>query len=351
MARRLPDILPIEWPENAPAPPPRTDEALDRAATLIRSGGLVAIPTETVYGLATDALDSESVDRIFRAKGRPASNPLIVHVADAAMARGLAAEWPAAAEAITAHFWPGPVTVVVPKHRDVPAIVTAGGPTVALRCPEHRLTRRLIERSGCPLAAPSANRSEALSPTRATHVLEGLGDRVDLILDGGPCAHGIESTVIDCTSTPPRILRPGPVGREALEAVLGGPVATAGEPPASDRAGEPARSPGTAARHYAPQTPCELAGDAAARVAALLRAGQRVGWLVLAPERPDVRALAASRDLVAVPMPSAPAPFAAALYATLHALDQRGLDRIVCDLPPDTEAWRAVRDRLTRACG
>lgn len=172
MPRRLPDILPIEWPENAAAPPLATDQALDRAVTLIRSGGLVAIPTETVYGLATDALDSESVDRLFRAKGRPATNPLIVHVADQAMARSLASAWPAAAEAIATHFWPGPVTVVVPKHRDVPDIVTAGGPTVALRCPAHRLTRRLIERSGYPLAAPSANRSEALSPTRAAHVLK-----------------------------------------------------------------------------------------------------------------------------------------------------------------------------------
>jgi len=222
MPRRLPDILPIDWPQEAAAPPAATDAALDRAVTLIRSGGLVAIPTETVYGLATDALDSESVDRIFRAKGRPATNPLIVHVADQAMARSLASAWPAAAEAIATHFWPGPVTVVVPKHRDVPDIVTAGGPTVALRCPAHRLTRRLIERSGYPLAAPSANRSEALSPTRAAHVLESLGDRVDLILDGGPCTHGIESTVVDCTVSPPRILRPGPIGREALEAAIGG---------------------------------------------------------------------------------------------------------------------------------
>jgi L-threonylcarbamoyladenylate synthase len=348
MPRRLPDILPIEWPEKDPAPPSSTDEALDRAVSLIRSGGLVAIPTETVYGLATDALDSESVDRIFRAKGRPATNPLIVHVADQAMARSLASAWPAVAEAITSHFWPGPVTVVVPKHRDVPDIVTAGGPTVALRCPAHRLTRRLIERSGYPLAAPSANRSEALSPTRAAHVLESLGDRVDLILDGGPCPHGIESTVVDCTTSPPRILRPGPIGRAALEAVIGGPVAV-GSVDTAPASAEPARTPGSHARHYAPRTPLELTADAPTRVAELLRTGKRIGWLALRPTDPAVRALAASHDLVVVPMPDEPAAFAAAIYATLHALDHRDLDRIICDMPPATEPWHAIHDRLTRA--
>ncbi len=348
MPRRLPDILPIEWPENDSAPPPSTDEALDRAVVLIRSGGLVAIPTETVYGLATDALDSESVDRIFRAKGRPATNPLIVHVADQAMARSLASAWPAVAEAITSHFWPGPVTVVVPKHRDVPDIVTAGGPTVALRCPAHRLTRRLIERSGYPLAAPSANRSESLSPTRAAHVLESLGDRVDLILDGGPCPHGIESTVVDCTTSPPRILRPGPIGRAALEAVIGGPIAV-GPTETTPATTEPTRTPGSLARHYAPRTPLELAADAPPRIANLLREGNRIGWLALRPTDPAVRALAASHDLVVVPMPDEPAAFAAAIYATLHALDQRDLDRIICDVPPATEPWHAVHDRLTRA--
>lgn len=349
MARRLPDILPIEWPADAAAPPPGTDAALDRAARLIRSGGLVAIPTETVYGLATDALDSESVDRIFRAKGRPATNPLIVHVADAAMARGLAADWPAAAEVITSRLWPGPVTVVVPKHRSVPDIVTAGGSTVALRCPEHRLTRRLIERAGCPLAAPSANRSEGVSPTRAGHVLESLGDRVDLILDGGPCEHGIESTVVDCTTTPPRILRPGPVSRDALEAILGGALAGPRDAPEENGAGEPSRSPGMMARHYAPRTPLELPPDADTRVADLLRAGRRIGWLTLRPDDATVRGLAASRDLVVVPMPADPATFAACLYATLHALDQRGLDAIICDRPPAGEPWRAIHDRLSRA--
>lgn len=349
MARPLPDVVRCEWPADAPDPPPATLAALDRAAVVLRRGGLVALPTETVYGLAADALDEFAVDGIFRAKGRPAANPLIVHVADGTMARTLAASWPAAADTLTRTLWPGPLTVVVPRGDAVPEIVTAGGPTVALRCPAHRLARLLIARSGIPLAAPSANRSERVSPTTALHVLEALGPRIDLILDGGPCAEGIESTVVDCTVTPPRILRPGPVSRQRLEDVLGAPVL---DPAAAADAAATgvARSPGAQARHYAPRTRLDLRADAAAHVAVLLGQGRRVGWLTTRGGEPAVRALAASsRDLVIVPMPDDPRAFAAALYAALHALDQRNLDRIVADDPPVTEAWQAIRDRLTRA--
>ena len=348
MARPLPDILPVPWPAGLPAPPPRTEEAVTRAAAVLAGGGLVAIPTETVYGLAADALDADAVDRIFAAKGRPATNPLIVHVADAAMARSLAGAWPDSAEQVTARLWPGPVTVIVPRGQRIPASVTAGGPTVALRCPEHPLTRRLIATLGRPLAAPSANRSKQLSPTTAGHVLEGLGNRIDLILDGGPCGHGIESTVVDCTTDPPRILRPGPIGRGELEAALGRPVADAVDV-RDDNATAPARSPGTLARHYAPKTPLEVSAAPAERVAALMQAGKRVAWLTSRTEDPAVRSLAASRDLLVVPMPADPAAFATGLYATLHAIDRRSLDAIVVDAPPDTESWRAVTDRLSRA--
>ncbi len=347
MARPLPDVLRCDWPADAAEPPAATLAALDRAAEVLRRGGRVAIPTETVYGLAADALDEFAVDGIFRAKGRPATNPLIVHVADAAMARKLAAAWPSAAERLTATLWPGPLTIVVPRGTDVPEIVTAGGPTVALRCPEHRLARLLIARSGIPLAAPSANRSERVSPTTAHHVLESLGDRVDLILDGGPCARGIESTVVDCTTTPPRILRPGPLSRQRLEDALGGPVL--GPDASDDAATGPARSPGAQARHYAPRTRLELHADAAARVTTLLEQGRRVGWLTTHAAAPAVRSLAASRDLVIVPMPDDPHGFAAALYAALHALDRRDLDRIVVDEPPAGEEWQAINDRLRRA--
>jgi L-threonylcarbamoyladenylate synthase len=352
MARPLPDILRIDWPATAADPPSSTEEALDRAVAVLRRGGLVAIPTETVYGLAADALDEEAVAGIFRAKGRPASNPLIVHVADVAMARSLAGGWPAAAEAIATRLWPGPVTVVVPRGPRIPDIVTAGGSTVALRCPDHRLARRLIAKAGTPLAAPSANRSEAVSPTTAHHVLESLGNRIELILDGGPCGHGIESTVVDCTVSPPRILRPGPLTRARLEEAVGGPV----EWPADETTGSgeamaagPARSPGQQRRHYAPHTPLELPADAAARAAELLRAGLRIGWMTLRGDDPEVRSVAASRDILVIPMPLDPEGYASRLYATLRALDQRGLDRIIVDDPPAGEAWNAVRDRLVRA--
>jgi len=350
MPRPLPDVLRCDWPAAAGEPPEETRAAVERAAEVLRAGGLVAFPTETVYGLAANALDATAVAGIFRAKGRPADNPLIVHVADVAMARGLARRWPAAAERIAAGLWPGPVTVVVPRADGIPDLVTAGGDTVALRCPANRLARRLIERAGRPLAAPSANRSEAVSPTTAQHVLDSLGGRVDLILDGGPCGHGIESTVVDCTVTPPVILRPGPLPRHTLEEIVGGEVAW---PPAETdaTAAGASRSPGMRPRHYAPRTPLEMPAAAAARVSALLADGYRVGWLTIGPPTEPVRRIAGAPGVVVVPMPEVPEAFARVLYATLHALDHRGLDRLVVDPPPDEEAWRAVRDRLARAAG
>lgn len=346
MARPLPPILRCPWPAAAIDPPAGVAEPIARAIEVLKRGGLVAIPTETVYGLAADALDEEAVAGIFRAKGRPSSNPIIVHVADVAMARTLAASWPASADAIATRLWPGPVTVVVPRGQSIPEIVTAGGDTVALRCPAHPLARRLIAESGIPLAAPSANRSEAVSPTTAHHVLEGLGNRIDLILDGGPCTKGIESTVIDCTTSPARILRPGPLSRAELEAAVGGPVVWPDAPDAD----APARSPGQQARHYAPRTRLEVRSDASERVAMLVGEGRRVGWLTSRTDDPDVRRLAASsRELLIVPMPADAEGFAARLYATLHALDQRQLDCIVVDEPPPADDWRAVRDRLSRA--
>jgi len=358
MPRPLPDVLRCDWPADAADPPAATRAALERAAGILREGGLVAFPTETVYGLAADALDATAVAGIFRAKGRPADNPLIVHVADVAMARGLAQHWPAAAERIAAGLWPGPVTVVVPRAAGVPDTVTAGGDTVALRCPASRLARWLIAATGRPLAAPSANRSEGVSPTTAQHVLDSLGGRVDLILDGGPCGHGIESTVVDCTMTPPVILRPGPLERLRIEEIVGGPVTWPEADPAGGiprRGGVPAagpsRSPGSQPRHYAPRTPLEIPAGPVARVAALLAEGQRVGWLTRAAGTEAIRAVAGSPGLVVVPMPAEPVAFARVLYATLHALDHRGLDRIVVDPPPGDESWRAVRDRLSRAAG
>lgn len=351
----LPVLAKVTWPDAASPPPAATAAALAAAAERLASGQLVAIPTETVYGLAANALDPDAVALIFRAKGRPATNPLIVHVADVAMAKRFASDWPEVAERAAAAFWPGPLTLVVNKTSAVPDSVTAGGATVAVRCPSLLLTRKLIEAADCPLAAPSANRSEAVSPTTAQHVLEGLGNRVGMILDAGPCEHGLESTVLDCTVTPPRILRPGPISAAQLSEVLGCTVATAPQAPsaASAEAGQGsasvARSPGQQPRHYAPRTPLEVTSDAPAVVKALLTAGQRVGWLARFPAHTSVRELAASAGLLVIPMPETPAAYGKGLYATLHALDQRGLDRLVVDAVPDDSDWAAVRDRLQRA--
>jgi L-threonylcarbamoyladenylate synthase len=310
-----------------------------RAAAVLRAGGLVAFPTETVYGLGANALDAAAVGRIFTAKGRPSNNPLIVHVADAAEAGRVAVAWSDAAALLAARFWPGPLTLVLPRRPEVPDAVTAGGPTVAVRVPAHPVALALLRAAAVPVAAPSANRSTELSPTRAEHVLRGLDGRIDLILDSGPTAVGIESTVLDLTVTPPRLLRPGMVGRAELEAVIGS-VAVEGEP-SPLRA---LRSPGMLERHYAPRTPLEcVEGSAAGRLEQLRREGLRVGWLTAGPSA------RAAPDGVGQVLPDEPDGYAAGLYAALHRLDGLGLDRIVVAMPPDTEQWRAVRDRLRRA--
>jgi L-threonylcarbamoyladenylate synthase len=325
------DVLPVN--PDAPAA-----EAITRAAEVLRRGGLVAFPTETVYGLGAAALDPAAVARIFAAKGRPATNPLIVHVTAAEEARVLTSAWPEAAARLAARFWPGPLTLVLPRGPRVPDLVTAGGPTVAVRVPAHPVALALLRAAALPVAAPSANRSTNLSPTRAEHVLRGLGGRIELILDAGPTAGGLESTVLDVTTDPPRLLRPGLVTPAEIEAEIG-PILRPGE----ERAGQPLRSPGQQRRHYAPRTPLEcVAEDGGQRVAELLQGGLRVGWVALgtAEERPG---------LVVRALPPEPAAYGAGLYAALHALDEAGVDRIVATLPPATEEWLAVHDRLRRA--
>jgi L-threonylcarbamoyladenylate synthase len=329
----------VVLPVNAVEP---EADVIARAAAVLRGGGLVAFPTETVYGLGASALDAAAVGRIFAAKGRPANNPLIVHVAEAAEARQVAATWPAAAARLAARFWPGPLTLVLPKRDHVPDAVTAGGPTVAVRVPAHQVARALIRAAGVPVAAPSANRSSRLSPTRAEHVLGGLAGRIDLVLDGGPTAGGLESTVLDVTGTPPRLLRPGLVTPGEIEAVVGGIVRPADAPGAADR---PLPSPGMLGQHYAPRAVLECV-EAAGREGGqpLPPAGERVGWLTFA-RVPGAEA-AGGRVIV---MPNDPEVYAAQLYAVLHALDAAGVERVIVELPPDTEAWLAVRDRLRRA--
>jgi L-threonylcarbamoyladenylate synthase len=313
--------------------------AVGRAAAVLRAGGLVAFPTETVYGLGASALDAAAVARVFAAKGRPPNNPLIVHVADGADAPGVVASWPDAAARLAERFWPGPLTLVLPRRPDVPDAVTAGGPTVAVRVPAHPVARALLRAAGVPVAAPSANRSGYVSPTRAEHVLRGLDGRIDLVLDAGPVPGGIESTVLDMTADLPRLLRPGLVSPAQIEAVIG-PIVRPAPTAAPPEVAVP--SPGMLSRHYAPRTPLELVDDdGRARVEALRAAGLRVGWMAFdAPELAGTTIVAMPRD---------PEGYAARLYAALHALDEAGLDRIVVARPPPSEEWLAVRDRLRRA--
>jgi L-threonylcarbamoyladenylate synthase len=291
--------------------------SVEEAAALIRAGRLVAFPTETVYGLGANAFDAAAVERIFDAKERPRTSPLIVHVDSIEMARGLAARWPESAETLARRYWPGPLTLVLPKRDSIPAIVTAGLPTVGLRMPAHPLALDLIRAAGVPIAGPSANRFKELSPTSAAHVPETLADYV---LDGGPARVGIESTVLSLVEKP-LLLRPGVIPLPDLEALIGPIGVIAGDPGAG-----PHPSPGMHARHYRPATPVYLVGEAdtvPTGKGALLRIGRE--------------------------MPATPLEYAAALYEMLHRLDARHLDWIAIERPPETPAWAGVLDRLRRA--
>jgi L-threonylcarbamoyladenylate synthase len=315
---------------------PDVDVLVEAAAVLSR-GGMVAFPTETVYGLGVHAGNAAALRRLFLAKGRPATNPVIVHVADISAVPGVASAWPEAAALLARQFWPGPLTLVLPRGPKVPDEVSAGGPTVAVRVPSHAVAHALLRAVMLPIAAPSANRSTQLSPTTAEHVLKGLDGQIDLLLDGGPAGGGIESTVVDVTVTPPRLLRPGLITVAELEAVVG-PLA--GPCLAAD---QPARSPGQMARHYAPRTPLELSATPATRVAELSSRGQRVGWLDWScPTNPPSSALV-------VVLPADPSGYAAGLYLALHRFDDASLDRIVVARVPAGPEWLAVRDRLDRA--
>ena len=311
------------------------DPAIEEAAAILVSGGLVAFPTETVYGLGADGLNPEAVARIYAAKGRPATNPVILHVEGIAAAKALVTQWPEAAQRLADRFWPGPLTLVLPASETVPAIVRAGGSTVALRCPDHPIALALIRATGRPLAAPSANRSQQLSPTLAEHVASSLGEAVDLILDGGPTAAGLESTILDLSGTRPRILRPGPIGAGELADILGPVERWGGIVPA----GEIQAAPGMAARHYSPRARLELVGHGAG----LREASGRVAYVAfgaLPPLPEGVRGVLLPLDAAVV---------GTRFYALLHELDDAGFERVVMEQPPEDEAWLALRDRLRRA--
>ncbi len=365
--------------------------AVARAAELLQAGELVALPTETVYGLAANALNARAARAIFRAKGRPAHNPIIVHVSSVAMARRCVRHWPTMADRLARAFWPGPLTLVLPKADAIPPVVTAGGDTVGVRWPAHPFIQAVIRKCGFPLAAPSANRSTRVSPTQARHVLAALGGRIPLIVDGGPCAIGLESTVFDLTSRPPRVLRPGMIHEESRQATLGNrrmrnaergtpegqgrrqkaegrgrkteggsPVATLVARPsalptrhsslATRHSSLARRSPGLLPRHYSPRARLvvlDWANDAElgaklARLKATLRDTEIIA---------HSRVPSSKRFARVSVLPHQPAAFARALYAQLHRCDQAGARLIVVEAPPDHPAWRAIVDRLQRAAG
>lgn len=314
-------------------------EPLRQAAQILQSGGLVAFPTETVYGLGANAISPDAVSGIFQAKGRPSNNPLIVHIATVDQAKDLVQQWPNAAERLAQQFWPGPLTLVLEKKAIIPDIVTAGGSTVALRIPSHPIALALLQESGLPLAAPSANRSQAISPTTARHVLNGLNGRIPMILDGGPTSGGLESTVLNLTTAPPQLLRPGLITPSEIEAVIG-PIERS-----SQRSEEsmPLPSPGMLSRHYAPRAPLLLTdGNGMSLVTLHLGQDHKVGWLTFENREPQA-------SLIPVVMPKGAGEYAARLYAALHELDQNEVDVIIVENPPSGEAWQAIHDRLKRA--
>jgi L-threonylcarbamoyladenylate synthase len=311
---------------------PATPENLDRAAALLREGAVVAFPTETVYGLGANAFDPRAVARIFEIKARPAFDPLIVHVADETALERVAAGVPPQARALIGKFWPGPLTLVLRKHVEVPDLVTAGLPTVAVRMPAHPVARALIERAGTPLAAPSANPFGYLSPTRAEHVARMLGERVDLIVDGGASEHGVESTIV-MLEPRPTLLRPGAIPAEAIETLIG-PLAR----PFADATAPLA--PGQLPQHYAPHTSVRIVDDPS-----LVPVAERTGAALLAFREPvtgyrATRVLSASGDLREA---------AAHLFEYLHELDRSGATRIDAQRVPGIGIGIAILDRLERA--
>jgi L-threonylcarbamoyladenylate synthase len=313
---------------------------IDQAIRILRSGGLVAFPTETVYGLGADATNAQAVRRIFEAKGRPSTNPLIAHVADVTVARRYALVWPDAAEQLARAFWPGPLTLVLPKHPAIVDEATAGLPTVGLRVPNHPLTLELLRAFDGPLAGPSANRSTRVSPTTAEHVRQELGDRVDLVLEGGPCAVGIESTVLDLSSAQPGILRPGGVPQAQIEAIIG-PIRIVRNAVVGSNL--PATSPGQQEVHYSPRAKTFRfipEQQAAARVFLATQGSMYVAELTFGD------ALGAARHFR---MSRSPATCGRELYAALRDADQPGVQTILIEMPPDEPAWAAIRDRVLRA--
>ncbi|MCC6234183.1 MAG: threonylcarbamoyl-AMP synthase [Verrucomicrobiales bacterium] len=344
-ARGRAEVLPTHTPDLFA-------RAVAHAADCLKRGEVIALPTETVYGLAANALDPRAVRRIYEIKGRPETNPVIVHVASASLARACVRDWTAPADRLARAFWPGPLTLVLEKADSIPEVVTAGGHTVGVRWPAHPLMQAVIRACGFPIAAPSANRANGISPTCAAHVVESLGEGLDWVIDGGPSSVGIESTVVDLVARPPRVLRPGMIHGESLAAALGELVqTTAGAAPhagAEGESGSPRRSPGLLTRHYAPaarlvvlewSTDGELARG-------MERAGVDAARAHVLAYHVIPAATLAARVCV---IPHDPEAYARAMYAEWHRCDAEGARWIVVEAVPGGREWAGVADRLTRA--
>lgn len=307
---------------------------ISRAAQVLREGGLVAFPTETVYGLGADAANAEAVKRIFAAKGRPADHPVIVHLASVEQIGAWAREIPTQLEPLAEAFWPGPLTLILKRSARVPDVVTGGQETVGIRVPSHPVAQALLGTFGGGVAAPSANRFGRISPTMAAHVEAELAGRVEMILDGGTCEVGLESTIVDLSGARPRVLRPGGISVAQLGRVLGETPAVAG--------GEAPRAPGTLERHYAPRTRTRLVEPEAL----LTEVRDAPGSLAVLARRDKPDQVA---DVVWCTLPDDPAGFARGLYASLRQLDRCGAEQLLIEAVPSTPGWLAVADRLRRA--
>ncbi len=328
------EILPTHTPALYQA-------AVQRASELLRAGQVVALPTETVYGLAANAFDPKAVSRIFAVKGRPAHNPIIVHVASLALARQCVSQWPALADKLARGFWPGPLTLVLPRAAAIPDIVTAGGATVGVRWPSHPFIQAVIRECGFPLAAPSANVSNRVSPTSASHVKKQLGEKIHLIIDGGPSQVGIESTVLDISTFPPRLLRPGMVHEQALLTLTGTLGAREGD-------GGVLKSPGLLRKHYSPKAKlliCSWENDQELENHSARSGVPGSKTHVLAHTHIPGSKIFGRISVI----PHDAIAFARALYAELHASDEAGAELILVESLPDAPEWRAISDRLNRA--
>ena len=313
-------------------------DQIAHAARLIREGELAAFPTETVYGLGADATNPSAVAKIYAAKGRPSNNPLIVHVPDAVAARRIVREWPEIADRLANAFWPGGLTLVLPRNPSIPDIVTGGGDTVGVRVPAHPIALELLRQADRPIAAPSANRSLSLSPTLPEHVRKSLGDRAPFVIDGGPTSGGVESTVLFLNETPPRLLRPGLISVGQIESVIG-PISR------TELEASPVfLSPGLLRKHYSPNARLILSeGDGVTEIQALLELGERVGWLSLSSSplvHPNLSVRQMSHNSL---------EFASRLFAVLHEMDAEEVSAIIVSKIPETDDWLTIRDRLSRA--